>query len=227
MPDIFIGDPIKTETETKEIPEVKSMEEHISPKPHTTPQKEKHIHSHLISAYCDHPSAVKVADKQDDEEILLYLRKHFVTNIPWIIRGIGLILVFPFIFYINSLGIFDISLLPYNYILFITVFYYLMIATYMFVKYLSWFYNISLVTTKRIIDIDFSSLVYENVAATKLSQLEDVSYSQIGIIRSIFDYGDVTLQTAGTVSGFDFLAVPHPEKVIKIINNLIGKTKHA
>lgn len=227
MPDIFVGNPAKPEPEARQIPEVKPVEEHTAEKPHITPQKRRHVHSHLVSSYCDHPQAVRVADLQDDEEILLYLRKHFVTNVPWIIRAIGAILVFPFLFYINSFGIIDILFIPYNFIIFATILYYQIVFSYMFVKYLSWYYNISLVTNKRIIDIDFSSLIYENVAATKLSQLEDVSYSQIGIVRSIFDYGDVTLQTAGTVSGFDFLAVPHPEKVIKTINNLIGKTKHA
>lgn len=227
MPDIFVGNPVKPEPETKEVFETNTVENQSKIKPHISPQKGKHIHSHLISAYCDHPQAVRVADLQDDEEILLYLRRHFVTNVPWMIRAVGAVLVFPFMFYVNSFGIIDTDFIPYNFIIFAVILYYQIVFSYMFIKYLSWYYNISLVTDKRIIDIDFSSLIYENVAATKLSQLEDVSYSQIGIIRSIFDYGDVTLQTAGTVSGFDFLAVPHPEKVIKTINNLIGKTKHA
>ena len=223
MPDIFIGKSINDESGIKEDTSDKPVvKETTAPITH----KFSHTHSHLFSAYCDNPQAVKVADKLDDEEILLYLRKHFVTNAPWIIKAIGFMIIFPLLVYVNSFGLIDITFLPYNYVLFLTTFYYMIIFAYMFVKYLSWFYNISLVTTQRIIDIDFSSLVYENVAATKLTQLEDVSYSQIGIIRSIFDYGDVTLQTAGTVSGFDFLAVPHPEKIIKIINNLIGKSKH-
>ena len=227
MPDIFVGNPAQPQSEAKETSEVKTVEEPVQPKPHITPQKGKHVHSHLFSAFCDHPNAVRVADLQDDEEILLYLRRHIITNAPWIIRAIGSALVFPFMFYINSFGIIDTSFIPYNFIIFATILYYQIVFSYVFVKYLSWFYNISLVTDKRIIDIDFSSLIYENVDATKLSQVEDVGYAQIGIIRSIFDYGDVNLHTAGPSSNFEFLAVPHPERIIKIINNLIGKTKHA
>ncbi len=227
MPDIFVGNPAHPNTEAEKTSEAKPVEESTQAKPHITPQKGKHIHSHLISAYCDHPQAVRVADLQDDEEILLYLRRHFVTNVPWMIRAIGAVLVFPFMFYVNSFGIIDITFIPYNFIIFATIFYYQIVFSYVFIKYLSWFYNISVVTNKRIIDIDFSSLIYENVDATKLSQVEDVGYSQVGIIRSIFDFGDVNLHTAGPSSNFEFLAVPHPEKVIKTINNLIGKTKHA
>ncbi len=227
MPDIFVGNPAQPHSEAKETSEVKAVEEPIKEKPQITPHKGKHVHSHLFSSYCDYPHAVKVADLQDDEEILLYLRKHIVTNVPWIIRAIGAALVLPFMIYINSFGIIDLSIIPYNFVIFASILYYQVVFTYIFVKYLSWFYNISLVTNKRIIDIDFSSLIYENVDATKLSQVEDVGYSQVGIIRSIFDYGDVSLHTAGPASNFEFLAIPHPEKVIKVVNNLIGKTKHA
>lgn len=225
MPDIFVGNNTEEDAQVNNDGDIKPVSDE-PPKPTPLKHKHSHSHTHLFSAYCDYPQAVKVADKQDDEEILLYLRKHFVTNIPWIIRTLGMILVIPFFFYVISFGLIDLAFLPYEYIIMIIIFYYMIVFTYAFVKYLSWFYNISLVTDKRIIDIDFSSLVYENVEATKLTQVEDVGYSQIGIIRSIFDYGDVNLHTAGPTSNFEFLAVPHPERVIKTINNLIGKTKN-
>ena len=124
MPDIFVGNPVKPEPETKEVFETNTAENQSKIKPHISPQKGKHIHSHLVSAYCDHPQAVRVADLQDDEEILLYLRRHFVTNVPWMIRAVGTVLVFPFLFYINSFGIIDISFIPYNFIIFAAILYY-------------------------------------------------------------------------------------------------------
>ena len=44
-----------------------------------------------------------------------------------------------------------------------------------------------------------------------------------GVARTIFNYGDVFIQTAAEVSEFDFLAVPNPDKVAKIIEDLITK----
>ena len=116
---------------------------------------------------------------------------------------------------------------PRSYIFLGLSFYYYLVFGYAFVNYITWFYNSSLVTTQRIIDIDFSHIVFENVSASKLNQIQDVHYAQIGVFASVFDYGDVTVQTAGTsVLGFDFLAAPHPEKVVHFINSLIGKLKH-
>lgn len=226
MPDIFIGDTEnKEESEkTKKGPEGKVDVRDLLK---ADRENKKHHSTHLFAAYCEKPESLTFADKLDDEETLLFLRRHFVTNVPWIIKAIALGII-PFLFtLVSSLGLISINFLPANYILLILVFYYFIVAGYIFVNYLTWFYNISIVTTQRIIDIDFSQIVFENVAATKLTQIEDVHYSQIGVIRSVFDYGDVILQTAGTLPNFDFLAVPHPERVIKVIGNLIGEANNA
>lgn len=222
MPDIFIGSkPIKEEP--KEI----KTEDSAEIKPQHAKKNDKHRHYHIFASYCERPPGINFADKLEEEELLLFLRKHFVTNVPWIIKAIILALIPFVIITITSLGFINIDFLPANYTVMIFLFYYFLVSGYIFVNYLTWFYNISLVTTQRIIDIDFSSIVFENVAATKLTQVEDVSYSQIGVVRSIFDYGDVLIQTAGTKDEFEFLAVPHPEKVISTINNLIGESNNA
>lgn len=80
-----------------------------------------------------------------------------------------------------------------------------------------------LVTNQRIVDIDFENLVYKNVAETKLTLVQDVSYTQTGAIRTVFDYGDVLIQTAGTIDNFDLHAVPIPERIVNIVEDLIGK----
>lgn len=226
MPDIFIGD-----TENKEESEKTTNDSgkkvDIRGFVKTDKEDRRHHSTHLFAAYCEKPETLTFADKLDDEETLLFLRRHFVTNVPWIVKAIALGIIPFLLILINSLGLVSINFLPANYILLILVFYYFIVVGYIFVNYLTWFYNISIVTTQRIIDIDFSQIVFENVAATKLTQIEDVHYSQIGVIRSVFDYGDVILQTAGTLPNFDFLAVPHPERVIKVIGNLIGEANNA
>jgi len=222
MPDIFIGNkPIE-----KEVKETK-IEDNSGVKPSHVKKNDKHRHYHVFASYCERPPEVVFADKLEEEELLLFLRKHFVTNVPWLIKTTGLALIPFVIMAITSFNFINIDFLPTNYVMMIVLFYYFLISGYIFVNYLTWFYNTSLVTTQRIKDIDFSSIVFENVAATKLTQVEDVSYSQIGVIRSVFDYGDVLIQTAGSKDEFEFLAVPHPEKVINTINNLIGESNNA
>lgn len=221
MPDIFVKEEVQKKEEIK-------AEETLQPglkkhgKVHIELKSTKHSHIHLLDSFCENPPNVKLSEKLEHEEILLFLRKHFVTNVPWMIKSLILAFI-PFLAYLLSLsGFFSLGFLPIEYKILITLAYYFLIAQYIFTSYLTWFYNISLVTTERILDLDFSSIVFENVAATKLTLVEDVSYDRVGVIRSFFDYGDVSVQTAGAQNEFDFLAVPHPERVIKIINSLTG-----
>lgn len=220
MPDIFIGE-LKTD-DISTPPLVNNPVDFEKNK-----KKKKHKHLHTFASYCENPININFADKMDGEEILLLLRKHFVTNIPWIIKAIALSLIPLIIWLVSFFELVSIDFLPQSYTTIILLFYYFLVFGYIFVNYITWFYNVSLVTNIRIVDVDFSQIVFENVAATKLTQVEDVHYSQIGVIRSVFDYGDVILQTAGTLPNFDFLAVPHPEKAIKIIGDLIGEYENA
>lgn len=179
---------------------------------------------HAFSSYFENPSKIKFTNKLHEEIMVLFLRKHFATNTPWILKAIAMALI-PVLFeLLASFGFYSTGFISISGKFIVYFFYYFFIFSgYIFVNYMTWFYNISLVTNIRVVDIDFSDVVFENVAATKISQLEDVNYKQIGILRSIFDFGDVFVQTAGAARNFEFLAVPHPENVIRIINSLLGR----
>lgn len=186
-----------------------------------TPQPVEKAHIHPFASFCSHPN-VSFRNQEPDEKILLLLRAHFITNILWIITA--LILAFIPIG-IGVLGI-DIrsflSFFPERYFLVLTIFYYLLILTYALVNFITWYYNVFLVTQRRIVDIDFSDIVYHNVALTKLSLVEDVHYTQIGFIASLFNFGDLFVQTAGELKNFEALKVPRPNDAVNIIENLIG-----
>ena len=79
-----------------------------------------------------------------------------------------------------------------------------------------------LVTNKRIIDLNVYGILSKQFSETKIDLIEDVSYSQVGSIRSVFNYGDVHMQTAGTLSNFEFDRAPEPARITKIIGELIG-----
>lgn len=187
----------------------------------------KPTHTHHFASFCDHPSGISFENQEADEKILLFLRRHFITNVPWLLTTIIFILLPPIAgFLLPKIGLALFPSLPDNFLTVFIIFYYLIIFTYAFIHFITWFFNISIVTQKRIIDIDFSNLVYHDVAVTKLSLVEDTNYSQTGFIRSLFNYGDAFVQTAGEKLHFDFLSVPKPTKVVNIIQNLIGKGPH-
>lgn len=213
------------------------------PKPSDTSQKEELIstpqtlsiqkpvegnHFHAFSSFCqDPPKNIHFQNQDDGETILLFLRAHFITNVPWILGAIILAALPPiFLLYQSFVSLFFSISIPQNFITIFVLFYYLLVFTYIFVNFIHWFYNVSLITNKRIVDIDFSDLVFHDVAITKLNLIEDVNYTQSGFLRSFFNYGDVFVQTAGETKHFDFLAVPNPQKAVTIISELIGRKGH-
>lgn len=177
---------------------------------------------HLFTAFHEKPKHIRVINQEKDETILLFLRKSLFTNIKWVVGSI-ILLIIPIILsiFINPFN--SPFGFPFRYVLYFVIFYYLIVFTYIHIRFITWYFNISLVTNIRVIDIDFSNLIYKNLAATKLNLVQDVSYQQVGTLRTLLDYGDVYVQTAGTLENFEFLAIPQPGKAVHIIEDLIGQ----
>lgn len=190
------------------------------------PATSRERHFHHLASFCARPLGMHFQNQEEDEQILLFLRRHFITNIPWIFTVI-ILLILPFLIFpiLNSFE-FNLVNLPPSFMLVLLIFYYLLVFTFAFIEFITWFYNISIVTQKRVIDIDYSDLVYHDIAVTKLSLVEDVRYVQSGFIGSLFNFGNVFVQTAGESENFEFLRIPKPADAVNIIQNLIGRGTH-
>ncbi len=207
MPDIFVK-PNNTKKETL-LPPIDSN------------------YVHILTSFGVNPLGVSFVEQAPDEKILLFLRRHFITNFLWVLITLVLLLV-PILILIFKSDLQNLIAigLPIRFILIFVIFYYLSIFAYAFINFLSWFYNVFIVTQKRIVDIDYSNIVIHNVAFTKLSHVQDVNYTQAGFIHALFNYGDIFAQTAGNEVNFEALSVPQPRQATQIIADLIGKEAH-
>lgn len=189
------------------------------------PELKKKGHVHVFSSFCTSPHDVRFESQQENEKILLFLRSHFITNISWIFLTIVLAFIPILIPILLPLLNMDTSFVPSGLLTIFIPFYYLALFSYALVSFMTWFYNIFIVTGDRVVDIDYSNTVIHNVAETKITHIQDVNYNQVGFISSIFNYGDVYVQTAGNEVNFEALSVPNPRKATEIIANLIGGKK--
>ena len=180
MPDIFVA---KTQ---------KNIKEGVIKETHS--QKKGNI-SNMYSTFVENPDDVSFHHQEDDEKIILFLRRHFITNVPWILLTIILVLL-PVLLPLGA-GYLPFPSLPGNFAFVLICIYYLFLISFVLFNFLNWYYNLWIATNKRLIDIDFADLVFHNVAETKYNLIQDVNYSQTGAIRSLFNYGDVFAQTAG------------------------------
>ncbi len=218
MPDIFVS-PNKP---NDGLQKSKDSEVPVVPVEIPKTESEKHSfpgHTHnKLSAFCLYPDGVDFETRSDQERIILLLRKHPITNLKWIIITL-LLLTGP-----TLLSVFNVfSFLPTGFPLVITLAWYLVTSAYAIESFLDWYFNVYFITTNRVIDVDFYNLINKKVSDAEIEKIQDVSYATGGVLRTMLNYGDVFIQTAAEVSEFEFSAVPNPEKVVKILDDLREK----
>lgn len=172
-------------------------------------------HNSSFSTFIVKPEGITFETQDPEEKIILLLRSHWITNIPWI--SLALVLIFSPVV-LSSFPI--IAFLPPNYQFMSLIIWYLLVTAFVLESFLSWIFDIYIVTDERIIDVEFVNLLHKKVAEAEISKIQDVTYKVGGVIPSIFNYGDVFIQTAGTKENFDFLAIPQPEKATKVLQGL-------
>lgn len=174
----------------------------------------------LLASFAENPDGVRFETQEAKEDVILFLRQHPIVNVPWVIIAIILVLaptvLFPFIAVFLPIA----TTLPVGYMIVGTVFWY--VATFGFIlsNFLYWFFNIYIVTNERVVDIDFLYLLYKRFSQAELSKIQDISFASGGILATIFDYGNVTIETAGEAPNLEFEKIPHPEKVVETIRSL-------
>lgn len=215
MPDVFVAD--QEEHNKKPLEKGKTEVIEKASAAMTTPvSRLKSLSAFLVS-----PAGVTFETQEEDETIVLLLRKHVVTNLLWILTSI-IVFFLPFFFPIAA-PILNLTAIPTRFQFIGLLLWYLLTLSFVFQNFLMWYYNVYIVTNHRVIDVDFFSLLYKRISDAPLSKIQDVTYSMGGVASALFNYGDVFIQTAAEVPNFEFLAVPSPEKVVKTITSLMGK----
>ena len=218
MPDIFISNDIKKDKPTpkKQSSKKKSVSKTKKEKKHRRPRYklEKKAQGRL-SAFNYLPKRVDFETRDKEEQVILLLREHPLTNFSWIFIVV-LMIIAPIVLSIFPL----LTFLPQEFQLIAVLGWYLITTAFLLENFLTWFFNVNIITDERIIDIDFFNLIYKQVSDTNIDKIQDVTYTMGGVARTLFNYGDVFVQTAAEVPNFDFLAVPNPDKVAKILQDL-------
>ncbi len=171
----------------------------------------------MFPAYVENSTQCHFEGQDPDEKILLLLRAHSITNLGWIIFAVLLAIAPFFIPKALSLINFDLSQLPPSFGMILLIINYMMVLIIVFEGYLHWYFNVYIVTDKNIVDVDFHSLLFKNIDVAPLRNIEDTSSSMGGIFNSIFHYGNVFIQTAGTSRNIDFHAVSRPHYVADFV----------
>lgn len=161
------------------------------------------------------PKVFSFAERDDNETILIALRPHWFTNVSWILLGIILFICPPLFKFVPL-----IDTLPGNYLFILSLFWYMVSVAFCFEKFMSWYFDVYIITNQRVIDIDFYNLLTKKFSEAELSRIQDVTTEFSGVSQTVFNYGNVLIQTAAEVDEITFTKIPNPDKVVKIIQEL-------
>jgi membrane protein YdbS with pleckstrin-like domain len=175
-----------------------------------------HLQEDNNSFFQSFPTGLTFYGKEKDENVVLIVRSHWIIYLPYAVISF-VILGIPILM---QLIVSDLSR---STAFFIGVFLACLtisitVIIYAFVR---WFYNVNIITDKRVIDLDFTSVVSHTLSEARLDKVEDVTHKQVGALGSLFDIGTVYIQTAGATAEIEFDNIPRPRDVQDILYDLL------
>ncbi len=138
----------------------------------------------------------------------------FFRILLWALFVVALLLFYKFVPQILP-GLFQDNIAPITKLF--TEIYTLFLALSLFTIWAMYYLNMNVVTEQRIVDINQVGLFSHVVAELNLDRIEDVTSESNGVLGNIFDFGNVYVQTAGTVDRFKFENIPNPGLMAKTI----------
>jgi membrane protein YdbS with pleckstrin-like domain len=160
----------------------------------------------------------------DNEKIYLVVRQH------WLILLLKLkavllmfILGIALWWYVPELGsefLSDEALRAFTVLMYI-YFFGLLLGSLMVITY--YYLHMQIVTGMRMVDVDQLGLFKRNVSEIQLENVEEVTSKSHGVLATVFNFGNVTVQTSGSQIEFEFENVAHPEHIKKLILDLYEK----
>ncbi|MCC7522601.1 PH domain-containing protein [Candidatus Uhrbacteria bacterium] len=154
-----------------------------------------------------------------DEEVVHVLRRHPITLLTVMI-GFVVLLASPFLAaWILPLYQPELVANPVFMtliILFGSIFF-LFAWLFLFQNFMDYYLDVWIVTTKRILNIEQTGLFSRTVSELRLYRIQDVTSTVSGFLHTLFDFGDVEIQTAGEKTRFIFEEIPHPTRISKSI----------
>ncbi len=150
-----------------------------------------------------------------EEKLVIFLRRHWINLFfqIWPLFLFVFLLVISYFLITDSfsgeeLGVFfgfGFSIIS----LFLWVF--------LFFVFIDYYLDVWIITNERIINIEQKALFKREISELRLEKVQDLTTEVSGIISTLFDFGDLYVQTAGKRERFLFKSIPHPERIRDVI----------
>jgi uncharacterized membrane protein YdbT with pleckstrin-like domain len=157
----------------------------------------------------------------DNEQVYLVLRQHpiliafrlgfvFILALVGIAAQVAIPYIIPYELNDTTSGIITLVFSVYYLVL---LFGGLLVITF-------YYLSLQIITDMRMVDVDQHGLFGRRVTEIQIENVEEVTSHARGILPTLFSYGNVLVQTSGSVAEFEFDHIAHPEHVKKMILDL-------
>ncbi len=159
------------------------------------------------------------------EKILLRLHRHPIIFLFQIFPFVFLLLLpIVFTFFIPIIEEEFFNIVPFlPYFLIVRDLFTLTLLLFILYTFYIHYLDIWLVTDEHIVNLEQKTLFSKTIAEQELRRIQDISAEVRGFFPTLFNYGDVLVQTAGTHERFLFKDVSHPHMIVTTISKLLGE----
>lgn len=163
-------------------------------------------------------------NQRKDEKVELFLRRHWATNTKLFISFLfflGAPLIAGFAFYADKIETWYHHPFLGPLLSTVMIIYFFSVWLFTFTEFTDYYLDTWIVTNERIINIEQKGLFSRVASELPLDAVQDVTSDVQGVIHTMFDYGDVIVQTAGQIKQFHFKEIPTPEKIKEQIIHIV------
>lgn len=74
-----------------------------------------------------------------------------------------------------------------------------------------------MITNKRVIDVEQKGFFHREISTMRMEQVQDVTIEIKGVIGTLFDFGDIHVQSAGESREFTIHGIPAPRRAKEVV----------
>lgn len=164
--------------------------------------------------------ADRLHNPRPGEYIILYIHRHWIILFASIVKSLSLI-VLPIVVYwgLSLQGVLEWQELSGLLFILGSSLFYLYVWLFLFNSLLDHYLDVWIVTNERIINVEQINLFSRLISEKQLDKMQDITVVAKGFWPTIFNYGDVHIQTAGSVERFVFKQIPNPRRIVNAITD--------
>lgn len=177
----------------------------------------------ILKTFIRRPTHTDYQGRDADETIEILLRKSLYTLLPKSLMTFFLFTIPLFLIpFLAKATIYKVPVFDGSSLFVLTLFFYLFAFGFVFETFLDWFFEVFLVTNKKVVDIGEGC---RSISETPLVNVQDINSKINGNIGQILNIGSIFIQTAGKTTEFEIDMIDNPSVVRDAISDLVIKEK--